>query len=108
ANRAVYDRGSGFNRNSTGRSRSHRAIDYRESGPVLMNVFQYLSNEGVIVERKTNMHYVTLGNGCRLINIYAKCLIPALHNLQQRLANLAETDNDDGCLHNLKLTLLVL
>jgi hypothetical protein len=73
-----------------------------------MNVFYYLPNEVAAVEWKTNMHHVTLRNGCRLIDIYAKCLIPALHNLQQRLAHLAETDNDNGCLHNLKLTFLVL
>ncbi len=108
ANGAVYYCGSGFNRNSTSRSRSNRAIDYRESRPVLMNVFYYLPNEVAVLEWKTNMHHVTLRNECRLIDIYAKCLISALHNLQQRLADLAETDNDNGCLHNLKLTFFAL
>ena len=69
-----------------------------------MNVFHYLPNEVVILEWKTNMHHITLGDGCRLIDIYAENVIPALHDLQQRLADLAETDNDNGCLHKLKLT----
>ena len=108
ANGAVYYCGSRFNRNSTGRSRSNRAIDYRESRPVLMNVFYYLPNEGVILEWKTNMHHVTLANGRRLIDIDSENVIPALQDLQQRLADLAETDNDNGCLHILKLTFLAL
>ncbi len=69
-----------------------------------MNVLYYLPHEVAILEWKTNMHHVTLANGRRLIDIDAENVIPALQDLQQRLADLAETDNDDGCLHKLKLT----
>ena len=100
ANRAVYDCGAGFNRNSARGSRSNRAIDHCESRPVLMNVFYYLSNEVVILEWKTNMHHIALGDGCRLIDIYAERLIPALHNLQQRLADLAQPNNDNRLIHS--------
>src|SRR6266496_2523350 len=100
ANRAVYDCCSGFNRNAAGSPRSNRAIDYCESRPVLMNVFYYLSNELVTLEWKTNMHHVTLGEGCRLVDIYAKRSIPALHNLQQRLADFAQANNDNSWMHS--------
>jgi len=53
-----------------------------------MNVIYYLSHEVAILEWKANMHHVTLGDGCGLIDIYVKRSIPALHNLEQRLANL--------------------
>ena len=82
ANRAVYDCGSGFNRNAAGGSRSNRAIDYCEGRPVLMNVFYYLPNELVTLKWKTNMHHVALGDRCGLIDIHTKRLIPALHDLQ--------------------------
>ena len=52
------------------------------------------------LEWKTNMHHVTLGDGCRLIDIYAECLIPALHNLQQRLANFAQPHDDNRLIHS--------
>ena len=50
-------------------------------GMVLMNVFYYLPNELVILKWKTNMHHVTLGDGCKLVDIYAERLIPVLHDL---------------------------
>src|SRR5918996_948429 len=92
-NRAVYDWGSGFNRNSAGGSRSNGAIDDRQSRLELINVFCYLSNEFVILKWKANMHHVTLGDGCGLIDIYAKRSIPALHNLQQRFADFADAND---------------
>ena len=95
ANGAIHHCGTRFNRNSTGRSRSNRAIDYRESRPVLMNVFYHLPNKGVILEWKTNMHHVTLANGRRPIDIDAENVIPALQDLQQRLADLAQPHNDN-------------
>jgi hypothetical protein len=52
-----------------------------------MGIFCYLTHKLVILKWKTNMHHVTLGDGCGLIDIYAKRSIPALHNLQQRLAD---------------------
>jgi hypothetical protein len=89
ANGAVYHCGLRFNRNSTRGSRSNCAVDYRETRLVLMNVFYYVPDEVTILEWKTDMHHVTLGDGCRLIDIYAKCVIPALRDLQQRFADLA-------------------
>ena len=102
ANGAVHDWGSGFNRNSTRGSRSNCAIDYRETRPVLTNVLYYLPHEVAILEWKTNMHHVTLGDGCRLIDIYAKRPIPALHNLQQRLADFTQAHDDNRLVHSLE------
>ena len=102
ANGAVYHCGPGFNGNSTGRSRSNRAIDYRQSRPVLMNVFYYLPNEGVILEWKTNMHHVTLANGRRPIDIHAENVIPALQDLQQRLADFTQAHDDNRLVHSLE------
>ena len=81
-NRAVYDCGSGFNGNAAGGSRSNRAIDYRKGRPVLINVFYYLSTKFLALKWETNMHNVAPGDGCGLIDIYTKGLIPALHDLQ--------------------------
>jgi len=81
-NRAVYDCGSGFNGNAAGGSRSNRAIDYRKGRPVLINVFYYLSKELAILKWEANMHNIAPGDGCGLIDIYSKGLIPALHDLQ--------------------------
>jgi hypothetical protein len=87
ANGTVYDRSARFNRNSTRGSRSNCTIDYCETRSVLVNVFYSLSNELVILKWKTNMHHVTMGDGCGLIDIYAKRSISALDNLHQRLAD---------------------
>ena len=100
ANGAIHHCGAGFNRDSARCSRSNSAIDYRKSGPVLIDVLQHLCNEVAILEWKTNMHYVTFRDRCRLINIYAECAIPALHNLQQRLANFAQAHDDNGLIHS--------
>ena len=100
ANGAVYHCGAGFSRNSTGCSRSNRAIDYRESRPVLIDVLQHLSNEVAILKWKTNMHHVTFRDRCWLINIYTECAIPALHNLQQRPANFAQAHDDNRLIHS--------
>jgi len=100
ANGAVYDYSSGFSRNAAGGSRSNRAIDYRESRPVLMNVFYDLSNKLAALEWETNMHNIALGNGCGLIDIYPKRLMPALHNFQQRFADLTEANDDDSLVHS--------
>ena len=54
-----------------------------------MNVFYYVPNEVTILEWKTDVHQVTLGDRCGLIDIYAKRVIPALRDLQQRFADLA-------------------
>src|SRR5918996_6334434 len=100
ANRAVYHRGRGVNRNSTGGSRSNCAIDDRESRPVLMNIFYYLFNELAVPKREANMHNVTLGYRCGLVYIYAKGQIPALHNLQQRLPDFADANDDHSLVHS--------
>jgi len=65
-----------------------------------MNVFYYLSNELAALEWETNMHNIALGNGCGLIDIYPKCLMPALHNFQQRFTDLAEANDDDSLVHS--------
>jgi hypothetical protein len=65
-----------------------------------MNVFYYLSNKLVTLEWKTNMRHLTPGDGCRLIDIYAKRSIPALHDVQQRLADLAQPNNDNSLIHS--------
>jgi hypothetical protein len=67
-----------------------------------MNVLHYLPREVAILEWKTNMHHVTLGDGCRLIDIYAKRSIPALNNLQQRLADFTQAHDDNRLVHSLK------
>src|SRR6266566_8180810 len=100
ANGAVYDYSSGFSRNAAGGSRSNRAIDYRESRPVLMNVFYYLSNELAALKWEAYMHNIALGNGCGLIDIYPKRSISALHNLQQRLTDLTEANDNDSLVHS--------
>src|SRR5262245_45920137 len=100
ANGAVHHCGAGFTGDSARCSRSNRAIDYRKSGPVLIDILQHLSYEVAILKWKTNMHHVTLGDRCRLINIYTECAIPALHDLQQRLANFAQPYDDNGLTHN--------
>src|SRR5580704_7276222 len=97
ANGTMDDWGSGFSRNPAGGSRSNRTIDYRDSRPVTMNVFCYLPDELSALKWETNMHNIALGDRRRLIDIYAKGLIPALHDLEQRFANLSET-NDNYCL----------
>jgi hypothetical protein len=66
-----------------------------------MNVLYYLPHEFTILEWKTDMHHVTLGDGCRLIDIYAKRVIPALHNLQQRLADFTQAHDDNRLIHSL-------
>jgi len=98
--RAVHHCGARLSRGSARGSRSNRAIDHCESGPVLIDVLQHLSNEVAILEWKTNMHHIGLGDGCRLIDIYAEHLIPALHNLQQRLADFAQPNDDDRLIHS--------
>src|SRR5437588_7906431 len=102
ANGAVYDRGSRFSRNAPSGSRSNRAIDYRESRLVLMNVFYYLCNDVAALEWETDMHNIALRNGCGLIDIYAKRLIPALHNFQQRLTDLTEANDNDSFAHSFR------
>src|SRR4030095_15271031 len=100
ANGAVHDCGSGFSCNAACRARSNRAIDYRQSRMVLINVSHYLPYEPPALEWKTNMHDVALGDGCRLIDIDTKDLIPTLHDLQQRFADLAQANNDDSGMHS--------
>ena len=98
--RTVHHCGARLSRDSARGSSSNRAIDHCESGPVLIDVLQHLSNEVAILEWKTNMHHIGLGDGGRLIDIYAEHLIPALHNLQQRLADFAQPNDDDRLIHN--------
>src|SRR5215831_14147041 len=98
--RTVHHCGARLSADSARGSRSNRAIDHCESGPVLIDVFQHLSNEVATLEWKTNMHHVTLRDRCRLIDIYAEHLIPDLHNLQQRLANFAQPYDDNGLIHS--------
>ena len=100
AHRAVHHCGARLSRDSARGSRSNRAIDHCERGPVLIDVFQYLSNEVASLEWKTNMHHIRLGDGCRLIDIYAECLIRTLHNLQQRLADFAQPHYDNRLIHS--------
>ena len=99
SNRAVYNCGSGFNRNVAGRARSNSAIDYGESRPVLLNVFHYLPNEVSALKWETNMHNVTLRDRCGLIDVYTEGLISALQDLQQGLADLSQANNDNGWMH---------
>jgi len=103
-NRAVYDGGSGFNRNAARGPRSDRAVDYGQNRPVLVNVFHYLSNEFVAVKWEANMHNVALGHRCGQIDVYAKGLMLALNNLHQCLAYLSEADDDYSLFHGLCLT----
>jgi hypothetical protein len=65
-----------------------------------VNVFYHLSNELVGLEWEADMHNVTLGDGCGLVDIYPKGLIPALHDLEQRLADLAEPNDYDSLIHS--------
>ena len=65
-----------------------------------MNVFYYLSNELAALEWETNMHNIALGNGCGLIDVDLKRSISALHNLQQRLTDLTEANDDDSLVHS--------
>jgi hypothetical protein len=69
---------------------------------VLVNIFHYLFYELTVVKWKTNMHYVTGRDRCGLIDIYAKRLIPALHDPQQRIADFAQAYNDNCLLHTLR------
>src|ERR1700686_323940 len=103
-NRAVYDGGSGFNRNAARGPRSYRAIDYGQNRPVLVNVFHHLSNEFVAVEREANMHDVALGHRCRQIDVHTEGLMLALNNLHQRIADLSKADDDHSLFHGLSLT----
>ena len=65
-----------------------------------MNVFYYLSNELAAFAWETNMHNIAPGDGCGLIDIYTKGLIPGLHDLQQRLADLAQANNDNSWMYS--------
>lgn len=102
-NRAVYDCGSGFNRNSTRCSRSDCAINYRESRPVLVNVFQHLLNELVALKREADMHDIASRDRRRQIDVNTECLIPALQDRQQRFADLSKTEDDDSLLHRFRI-----
>jgi hypothetical protein len=82
ADRAVHDCGSGFDCNLACGARSNRAIDYRDSRPVLINIFYHVFYELLASKWEANMHNVTLGDGCGLIDIYTKGVISALHNVQ--------------------------
>src|SRR5258708_2049016 len=82
-NRAVYDGGSGFTRNTAGGPRSYRAIDYGQSRSIPVNIFYYLSNELVALEWEANMHDIALGHRCRQIDIYAAGRWLALTNDHQ-------------------------
>jgi hypothetical protein len=96
ANGAVYDGGSGFNRNAPRGPRSDRAIDYAKSRSIPMNVFYNLSNKLVALEWEADMHNVASGHRCRQIDIYAKGLMLALNDLHQCFADLAQPNNDNG------------
>src|SRR5438132_11119035 len=99
SNGAVYDGGSGFNRNTAGGPRSDRAIDYANSRSIPLNVFYYLSNELVPLEWEADMHNVASGHRCGQIDIYAEGLMLALNNLHQCFADLSETDDNHNLLH---------
>ena len=100
ANRAIHHCHAGFNGNSTGGSRSNRAIDNRKVGTVLIDVIQYVPNEIGVLKWKTNVHHVTVGQEYRLIDIHAERLIRAIHNFHQRLANFAQTHDDNRFVHS--------
>ena len=92
-NRAVYDGGSGFNRNAAGGPRSYCAIDYGQSRSIPVNIFYYLSNELVALEREANMHDIATFHGCGQVNIYFDNSMSLLDNLGQRFPNFAQPDN---------------
>jgi hypothetical protein len=98
-NRAVYDSGSGFNRNAAGGPRSDRAVDYAKSRSIPVNVFYHLSNELVALEWEADMHNIASGHRRRQIDIYAEGLMLALNNLHQCFADLSETDDDYSLFH---------
>ena len=100
ANRAVYDDGSGFNRNAAGGPGSHRAIDCGQSRSIPVNIFYHLSNELVVLEREADMHNIALGHRGRQIKVYAERLMLALNNLHQRVADLSQADDDRNLLHD--------
>jgi hypothetical protein len=104
ANGAVYDGGSGFNRNIAGGSRSYSAIDYAKSRSIPVNVFYHLSNELVALKWEANMHNVASGHLCGQIDVYAEGLMLALNDLHQCLPDFSKADNNYNLLHVCPLT----